>query len=318
MTLTFEEFQTVRRRQRSIVDAATAASKRQNKANDSTPASPSADETRKAEDDTPSTPKDDAIGKWRGWRQSLEYCIEDPKVQIVVLVLVYLDILLGTWSMATQLASESTGEGHSDEWSIPLHFIRNTILYLHCFELLLQMIIFHVRFFSHWGYAIDTFLIAARILKRHDADPMNNYYLHLSCFIRIWRYIRLVQTHIAIEAKKHNITKKELSSHVKSIDEWTTKALLLQEDVEREKVLRIQNEDMAKGCLEEMETLREALQIAAVDVAAALKGDHRMGMDIVEYDEGGIYEDDNIKAWVTNPVPIKVAMEDALTYSVDE
>ena len=93
--------------------------------------------------------------------------------------------------------------------------------------------------------------------------------------------------------------------------------MLLEEDVEREKIIRAQNEVMAKGCRDEMEILREALKIAVIDVAASLKGKHvydndGIGIDVVEYDNEVESNEDGIKAWVTHPVPQRVIVSDVI------
>lgn len=46
----------------------------------------------------------------------------------------------------------------------------------------------------------------------------------------------------------------------------------MESELEKERTLRKKNEEMTNGSREEIETLREALKIAALDVAAAMQG----------------------------------------------
>lgn len=281
---------------------------------------------------TPSTAEDNATPNSKGlvtrciqWKTTLEHCIEEPLVQIFVLLLIYLDVFLGSWAMISQVANSSTANASEE----PFHHFRCIILYLHAFELLLQMAIFHVRFFAHWGYAIDTFIIASRILKQHSFTwiQIGQCSLHLLCFLRIWRFVRLINTYIAIEIQKHNATKKELSFQRASVEQYKQEALILQNDVERVKGLQNQSKQIAKGCRDEVAMLREALKIAAQDVAQAMMQDGNKcggddddasealcGLDVVVFGEKE--EDDEVV--VANGIraePLRAVVEDG---SIDQ
>mmetsp|Transcript_12552 Transcript_12552/g.26712 ORF Transcript_12552/g.26712 Transcript_12552/m.26712 type:complete len:305 (+) Transcript_12552:122-1036(+) len=296
MTMTFEEFLTAQQRQRS-----TEAAEQPEKKESTTITEPKIETILPPQTDSTST-----SNRWTAWRDHLKVLIEDPNIQILILILINLDILLGTWHLTSQLTDNSSP---LTQWLIPLPTLRKTTIYLQLVELLLQMTLFHIRFFSHWGYAIDSFLIAARTLHRHDMMTMNatkdiitrnTYYLQAQHFRIAWRFLRLIQTYISIEVVEHNVTKKELSRRTTEMEEFQTKAMLLEEDVSRERELRIQNEEVTKECREEVETLREALNIAAADVALAWKEGGKV--DIVEFhDSREGAEDDDIKAWVTHP-----------------
>ena len=69
--------------------------------------------------------------------------------------------------------------------------------------------------------------------------------LILLSFLRVWRFVQVVSAYVDIEVAKHNRTKK-------AADAWKI-------DLDREK----------KQNREEVETLREALRLAALDAAAA-------------------------------------------------
>ena len=116
----------------------------------------------------------------------------------------------------------------------------------------MNAILFRIRFFVHYGYLIDTLLITGRIARDYAMLELSASHLILmNLVLRIWRFVILLNTFITIEQQKQFVTKKELK-------EWKEKALQFEETV--------------KICNEEVTTLREALNIAAKDVAAAMIG----------------------------------------------
>jgi hypothetical protein len=104
------------------------------------------------------------------------------------------------------------------------------------------MILFRVRFFSHWGYCFDTILVGTKVFNGHYFD-VKPHHLHILSFLRVWRFVYVVQSYLAIEISRHARTKEDKSNF------------------EREKSL----------AMEELDTLREALKLAALEVAA-MKG----------------------------------------------
>ena len=174
-------------------------------------------------------------------KQKLQYFIERPNTQLVLLFFVYLDIIAMIFS--NFLTNESSGW-----WSIIGHFCAVVFI----IELVMHAILFRIRFFTHYGYLIDTLLFSGRIARDYAMLELSASHLILmNLVLRIWRFVRLLNTFITIEQQKHLVTKQKLK-------EWKEKALQFEETV--------------KICNEEVTTLREALNIAAKDVAAAMIG----------------------------------------------
>lgn len=206
-TISFDEFQAA-----LLAERAAAAAKQQ------------------SNEETPSTMK-----------QKLEYFIEGPNTQIVMLFFIYLDIIAMIFSYL--LTSQNSGW-----WSIIGHLCAVVFI----IELVVHAILFRIRFFVHYGYLIDTLLVTGRIARDYAMLELSPSHLILmNLVLRIWRFVRLLNTFITIEQQKHIVTKKKLK-------EWKEKALQFEETV--------------KICNEEVTTLREALNIAAKDVAAAMIG----------------------------------------------
>jgi hypothetical protein len=106
-------------------------------------------------------------------------------------------------------------------------------------ELTMQLVLFPLRYFSHWGYCFDTALVSGKVFNGQYFN-IERHHLHIASFLRVWRFVQVVQSFIVIESSKHARTKDELLN------------------AEQEKRL----------AMEEIDTLQEALQLAAVDVAA--------------------------------------------------
>jgi hypothetical protein len=153
--------------------------------------------------------------------------IEQPHVVIIFLLIVYMEIILESLSLSGIIFSQTVNR------------IRKMIMNLQCMELTMQLVLFPLRYFSHWGYCFDTALVSAKVFNGKYFN-MERRHLHIASFLRVWRFVQVVQSFIVIESSQHARTKDELLN------------------AEQEKRL----------AMEEIDTLREALQLAAVDVAA--------------------------------------------------
>jgi len=193
-------------------------------------------------------------------KQKLEYFIEGPNTQIVMLFFVYLDVIAMIFS--NLLTNQSSGW-----WSIIGHLCAVVFIV----ELVVHAIIFRKRFFVHYGYLIDTLLVSGRIARDYAMLELSPSHLILmNLVLRIWRFVRLLNTFITNEQQKHIVTKNKLK-------EWKEKALQFEETV--------------KICNEEVTTLREALNIAAKDVAAAMMG--KFNHDLSQFAIDNKHENDD-------------------------
>ena len=202
---------------------------------------------------TPKTKMHSLVNKVKDIHTSTRYYIEDPAIVVFFLLLVYADIVLGSFVLSGDSSS-------SDSSNVLLQNLHTILLSVQAFELVLQMILFHTRFFSHWGYLLDTILIGTRLLNEYGGYEYDQRNLHLYSYLRVWRFFRAAQAFTTIEVTMHNNTKEKLFSQTKSTKEWKNKATTYKDDVAREKKI-------SKEFREEIDTLTEALQLAAQDVA---------------------------------------------------
>jgi len=208
-------------------------------------------------------------------RQSLASFVEKPSTQLLTILFIYFDII-GQCLL--------TSESPSPLWNVM--FLFTTVFFT--IELLLQALLFHVRFFSHWGCLVDTVLIVMRLSREYSSFEMNQQHLVLLNFLKVWRFARLLNSFIAIEKQKCIALRQKLKSQIESTNGWKEQALL--------------SEDVAKVCNEEVKTLREALKIAAHDVAAAMLG--KVNPELSQSIENGYKGDDNSNG-------VQVVMEDS-------
>ena len=182
-----------------------------------------------------------------GWslRKQFEkavYIIEEPSIVTFFLLIVYVDIILGSLSFTGGINHTATA----------IVILRHMILYIQCIELFLQMILFHVRFFSHWGYCFDTILVGAKLCHGQYTLDIRTHHLHLLSFLRVWRFIRVVQSYLAIEISRHNQTKGELSALMEYTTEYKRKIVFAEEEIE------ILNEALTVAALDATEMRRAA------------------------------------------------------------
>ena len=203
--------------------------------------------------------------------------VEKPSTQLLTILFIYFDII-GQCLL--------TGESPSPLPLWNIMFLFTTVFFT--IELLLQALLFHVRFFSHWGCLVDTVLIVMRLGREYSSlFEMKQQHLVLLNFLKVWRFARLLNSFIAIEKQKCIALRQKLKSQIESTNGWKEQALL--------------SEDVAKVCNEEVKTLREALKIAAHDVAAAMLG--KVNPELSQSIENG-YEGDDINN-------VQVVMEDS-------
>jgi len=196
--------------------------------------------------------KNDKINECCEW---LRVFMEQPSTLIIFLLISYVDLLLGSalLSSTNSLVSFAT-----------IGFVHNIILYLQTAELILQLVLFQSRFFSHWGYCLDTLLVVSTLGNIFQKPT-----LHLLGFLRVWRFLQVCHTHVMIEALAHDRTKTELQNQTEEYIELKRRV----EVAERNKTLTE----------EEISTLKEALTLAAMDVAAAKSLSGGVDVDVVAY-----------------------------------
>jgi len=131
-------------------------------------------------------------------------------------------------------------------------------------EIVLVFFIFGFSVFGHWGYLLDLLTLCYQVyLEQINYGKLAK----LFNILRFWRLIRLFNSMVGIEKDLHNITLMKLETSEIEIKKLNMNINNLQSDVLKEKEARNSIEDMLQNYKEEVDTLNEALKIAAMDIA---------------------------------------------------
>jgi hypothetical protein len=145
-------------------------------------------------------------------------------------------------------------------------------------ELLLTMLVFRLSIVGHIGYCVDIATVASQLYFELEGCGRETRLLNI---FRFWRLVRLVNSLASIEARAHDNTKLELVSAVNEQNELKGVVSRLQLDVEKEREAKLAVETMLQGYKDEVDTLNEALKIAAMDIADVAQADD----DLLESDD---------------------------------
>lgn len=157
-------------------------------------------------------------------------------------------------------------------------------------EILVTAIVFNKALFSHWGYMLDLFVTASQIWLRRAGYTRESRLLHI---LRFWRFVRLFNSLVSIEKDLHEETRVKLDSAMSDIAKLREEEGILRGEVAKEKEARDSIEDMLQAYKDEIDTLNEALKIAAMDIAEVAQGEEDFHPSDEEEEEAE--EDDTSK-----------------------
>lgn len=134
-------------------------------------------------------------------------------------------------------------------------------------EIMTSIYSFKKAYFSHYGHVLDfcltLFILYDNFSKGSILSPQRFLYM---CRIP-WRFGRLTMTIVQQVQQEHEMTKSKLESHVEESRNASMHAERMEKSYEKEKELRQHTEKILAVYKDEIDTLREALEIAARDVA---------------------------------------------------
>jgi hypothetical protein len=137
-------------------------------------------------------------------------------------------------------------------------------LIIFSFEILMVYVAFGLATVTHFGYMTDFLIITAQLsLDYHGVGRINR----LLNVFRIWRPIRLLSSLIYIEREEKKDLKKVIDEKEENIQSKDTELENLKIELSKEKNARESIESMLQNYKEEVDTLNEALKIAAMDIA---------------------------------------------------
>jgi len=188
--------------------------------------------------------------------------VQSQELQFLMLLLIAVDFLSGFY----RLYAEARG------WSSPflsiLEFQAGLSLLLFTLEMSLVLISFRSETFSHFGYTLDLILVGVMFYGVVVAAPWA-VSVRLLNILRSWRLVRMIGAAMQAQVDAHEETLKELDRAEERIESLKQKLRRAELSTKRESEKTRRLELNFRNQRSELETMREALQIAAQTMARA-------------------------------------------------
>lgn len=214
-------------------------------------------------------------------RQNIGVFIELNQMQILSVIFIVLDTFIAFSEMFLRLSVLSKWQDDV----INKIFISKAILsyilaamvlfgkYVRIYftiELLLIFFAFGTKAFGHIGYFVDTLVLILQLYLEIMKFGSETRLLNI---LRLWRIMRFYNDLLEIEKGKIETFKKSMETLEQSNQKLMSDLKNVNDDLKREKESKIAIEDMLQNYKEEVDTLNEALKIAAMDIAEVANDD---------------------------------------------
>lgn len=146
------------------------------------------------------------------------------------------------------------------------------------FELLAQIYSFRLSFFLHIGNLLDTAVVVIFLFSDTNA-------VRVLGVLRFWRIVRLINHIVRQKEREVEQTKDLLNAEKQNVEEAQVEISRLEDSVRREIAAKKKIEAMLKSYKDEVETLNEALKIAALDIST-VAGEQLLSDEEDDDDEG--------------------------------
>ncbi|CAM9596355.1 unnamed protein product [Hapterophycus canaliculatus] len=222
-------------------------------------------------------------GRVMGTVANLGRFVELFEVQVAVVAMIYLDLVASTAQLLPFLdavVEGGRGEGapkssSGASFSISVarlvsrlmqSFTGFTVIFF-ALEVVMLLAAFRGKFFRHLGYVLDMLVVSACLYAELAGKGKG---VRLLGALRVWRVARVMNTLLLSAEGAHEQTRDTLRLAEKSTQDIETDRRRLQETLRREVEARKRVDKMLRGYKDEVvETLNEALKIAAMDIATA-------------------------------------------------
>ncbi|CAM9879888.1 unnamed protein product [Ectocarpus fasciculatus] len=216
--------------------------------------------------------------------------VELYEVQVAVVAMIYLDLVASTAQLLPyfQAAEAGPGSGAGDEGGVEemteasggagfavfvlrlvsrfMQSFTGFTIILFTIEMVMLLAAFRGKIFRHAGYILDLFVVSLCLYQEVSGKGKG---VRLLGALRVWRVARVMNTLLLSADEAHNLTRDTLRLAEKSTQDLDIDRRRLQETLRREVEARKRVDKMLRGYKDEVETLNEALKIAAMDIAAA-------------------------------------------------
>ncbi|ETV91698.1 hypothetical protein H310_13767 [Aphanomyces invadans] len=230
-----------------------------------------------------------AIGAFIEWRET----------QIVMISLVVLDVAAAATGLVLDLLTQ-TGVIVPPLLGQLLQSFGGFTLFVFLIELTALVWVFQLAFFTHVGYSID-FLVVLMSLSWELSRQSKG--LRLLGVLRLWRVFRLVNTYLNDERSRHAATADLLDIEKRAVEAAALKVQVLNDALEKEYQAKATLNLALQEYKDEVDTLKEALTIAAMSIT-------RHGVEEVEHDNDEVADDSEDNGDVSLRQPRIVSPDD--------
>ena len=248
--LTFNEYAAVRRRRGDAHQRAASEDAAEPRRDDATP---------------PPEKRQRAPPLFNTARERIGIFLQGQECQVFVLVLTAVDI-----SCALVQIYAAAGAISPPAWfAHALRFLEYQSVFtvlVFVMEALLLLFAFGATLFSHLGYTLDCLVAVVTLGYRVTSDVR---VVSLFGFVRVWRIVRLVNRAVASHEEGAQAAREALLIEQECARQALEDKSSAEERLQREIGSRKRVEEMLKTYKDEVETLREALHIAAQSIAEA-------------------------------------------------
>jgi len=279
--LTFDEFHAVnnRERQRKLNSENTVKSPSSDK---TPPIVNTFDANGKEDSKTPPTSTSILSSTINGLGEFLEMY----QMQGLYALLVIADTFVCIADLAIQCHAHHTPSiMKSTNLQVLVHVLHSTHSFTTAFffiEIATVFIIFGFPMFTHWGYLLDVLVTLHHLYLNYLGYST---YARLLNVFRFWRMVRLFNALIGMEQDLHKKTQQTVVKYELEMKRLSLENNSLRSDIEREKEAKDAIEEMLVNYKDEVDTLNEALKIAAMDIAEVAQAEDDFELSDEEGDE---------------------------------
>lgn len=206
--------------------------------------------------------------------------LEIHQMQSVYILLILLDTFAALASAHIQQRSSNIASFISNAALVRTlqSFLAFTLMFFAC-EIVAVILVFGTKVLGHFGYLLDFTVVIYQINCSSSGDGGSSRLLNV---FRFWRLFRLFSSMVQVEHDLHAATLVRLEESAEQLRAQVADSAGLRSDLSKEREARAAIESMLGSYKEEVDTLNEALRIAAMDIAEVAQddegddeGDHR-------------------------------------------
>ena len=212
------------------------------------------------------------LGEQASRHLGLDDFLEMPQMQSFVVLMLLLDTFAATMelyllklNLSRVLNSDASGFPINDFLLAAVHYFTSFSIFFFAIEIFSVMVVFKSSSMGHVGYVIDFIIIWLQLCLELSGTAGRE--TRLLNIFRVWRTMRLFNSMIDVEKRLHSETLNKLNRKDIDCRKLTLDLHRLEIDLNKEREAKDSIEDMLIAYKEEVDTLNEALKIAAMDIA---------------------------------------------------